>query len=126
MPTSVLLSIKPHFAQAILEGTKTFEFRRKVFRKWKIHKVIIYASSPVSRVIGEFFIDGILEMRPEQLWAATSNGSGIDRSYFDEYFRGRTKGFAIKVRGAWRYAQPLDLRENFGLSRPPQSFCYLT
>lgn len=125
MPTDVLLSIRPIFANAILDGTKTFELRRSVFRRRGIRKVIIYASSPVRRVIGEFRIDRILELEPARLWTVVAKGAGIDRRYFDEYFRGRKKGFALKVYRPRRYVTPLQLNERFGLSRPPQSFCYV-
>lgn len=123
MQTSVLLSIKPKFANAILDGTKTFELRRVIFRP-TVRKIIIYASNPVMLVIGEFIVGGILEREPNELWAITSNCVGVDRESFDEYFRGRKTGFAIKVDHPRRYAKPLKL-ENFGLSRAPQSFCYL-
>ena len=125
MPTSVLLSIKPKFANAILEGTKTFELRRAVFRRSSVRKVIIYASSPVSRVVGEFLIDSILELEPKKLWQVTAKGAGVDRHFFDDYFRGRKTGFALKVHRPRRYPKPLGLSEHFRLLRPPQSFCYL-
>jgi predicted transcriptional regulator len=125
MLTSVLLSIKPKFAEAILEGTKTFEFRRAVFRRHTVRKIVIYASSPVSRVIGEFMIDGILALEPRKLWAATAKGAGVDRKFFDCYFSGCKIGFALRVHRPQRYAKPLRLEEHFGLPRPPQSFCYL-
>lgn len=125
MPTSVLLSIKPCFAEAILEGRKCFEFRRALFRQRDIDRVLIYASSPVCRVIGEFSIASILEMPPRELWAATHSGSGIEREYFFEYFKGRRRAFALKVQSAVRYETPLRLIEHLGMNRPPQSFCYV-
>jgi predicted transcriptional regulator len=125
MPTSVLLSIKPSFANAILEGTKTFELRRTVFRNRTVRKIVMYASSPVSLVVGEFIVDGILAFEPKELWALTAKGAGVDQAFFDDYFRGREIGFALKVHHPRRYAKPLRLQEHFGLSRPPQSFCYL-
>jgi predicted transcriptional regulator len=125
MPTSVLLSIKPRFAEAILEGRKCFEFRRALFRQRDVTRVIIYASSPVCRVIGEFSIENILEMPPIELWEATHSSSGIDRDYFFDYFKGRDRAFALKVRSAVRYDTPLRLIEHLGMSRPPQSFCYV-
>jgi predicted transcriptional regulator len=125
MPTSVLLSIKPRFAEAILDGRKCFEFRRALFRNRDIESVLIYASSPVCRVIGEFKIEHILEMSPEALWAVTHLGSGIEKSYFFDYFVGRNTAYALKVKSAVRYKQPLRLIEHLGMERPPQSFCYL-
>ncbi len=125
MPTRVLLSIRPQFANAILEGTKLFELRRKIFRDNDVRRVVIYASSPVCRVVGEFSIDAVLALEPTKLWFHTSRGAGVDRKFFDDYFRGRTIGFAIKVTNPKRYAKPRRLEEQYGITRPPQSFCYL-
>lgn len=125
MQTSVLLSIKPRFANAILDGNKSFEFRRSIFRNREVERVVIYASSPVQRVIGEFLIEDILSMRPADLWEVTSSGSGVEREYFDDYFAGRDRGYALKVSQPRRYREPLELRSHFAISRPPQSFCYL-
>ena len=125
MRTKVLFSIKPKFADAILEGTKTFELRRVVFRSPTVRKIVIYASNPVGLVIGEFMVDGILAFEPEKLWALTGKGAGVDQELFFDYFRGCEIGFALKVHRPKRYAKPLRLGKHFGLCRPPQSFCYL-
>jgi predicted transcriptional regulator len=126
MPTRVLLSVKPTFADAILAGTKTFEFRRMPFRREDVETVVLYASSPVCKVVGEFTVDEILTLDLDALWETTCDGGGIDRAYFDEYFEGRSTGHALKVKSARRYRQPLCLDQNFGIRHPPQSFCYLT
>ena len=125
MPTRVLLSVKPRFAEAILAGRKTFEFRRAVFRRQDIDTVVLYASSPTRMVVGEFTIDKVLSLALNALWAATHTGGAIDREYFDQYFQGRTTGHALKVKSARRYRSPLCLRADFGIDHPPQSFCYL-
>jgi predicted transcriptional regulator len=125
MRTSVLLSIKPRFADAILEGTKTFEFRRAIFRSQEVRKIVIYASCPVKLVLGEFEADAILALEPKELWRLTAKGAGVDQKFFDAYFRGRKMGFALRVHCPRRYPKPLRLDEHFGLLRPPQSFCYL-
>jgi predicted transcriptional regulator len=87
---------------------------------------VIYASSPVRRVLGEFSIDSVLEHEPDELWFLTAQGAGVDREFFDDYFRGRAVGFAVKVGKPRRYARPRRLLEHYGIARPPQSFCYLT
>lgn len=125
MPTSVLLSIKPEFANAILDGAKTFELRRKVFRNEGVRRIVIYASSPTCRVVGEFVVEDILAHEPERLWSLISDGAGVGRAFFDEYFRGRSIGFALKVGNPRRWSRPRILEEYCGLERPPQSFCYL-
>lgn len=125
MLTSVLLSIRPEFADAILDGRKTYELRRRIFEKRDVHRVVIYSSSPVRRVVGEFAIEQVLELEPKRLWRATSGGAALSRRAFDEYFRGRDVGFALKVLRPRRFVRSHRLEAYCGLRQPPQSFCYL-
>lgn len=125
MPTRVLLSVKPRFAEAILAGTKTYEFRRALFRRLDVDTVVIYASSPTRKVVGEFTIEEVLSLAIDALWKVTRSGGAVDRQYFEEYFQGRDTGHALKVKRARRYRVPLCLRADFGIDHPPQSFCYL-
>jgi len=120
----VLLSIKPQFAIKIFDGSKKFEFRKSIFKNSNINTVVVYASSPMQKVIGEFTIDEIMEAAPEALWEKTKKHSGITKEFFDAYFFNRDKAFAIKVKEANRYQQPLDLTD-FDLNFAPQSFVYL-
>jgi predicted transcriptional regulator len=125
MQTSILLSIKPEFAEKIFAGLKKFEFRRVIFKSPSVYRVVVYASSPVQRVIGEFEIDGILSLGKGKLWRRTKRHSGIEKSFFYEYFRGRKNGFAIKIKCPRRYPTPFPLKHLCNTSRPPQSFMYL-
>ena len=125
MQTNVLLSIKPEFAEKIFQGIKKYEFRKAVFKNRDVRKVIVYASAPVSKVVGEFEIDDILEFEKERLWSKTKNHSGIAKDYFDEYFYGRKIGFAIKIGSPRLYKTPLELFQHFNVRYPPQSFMYL-
>lgn len=121
----VLLSIKPEFAEKIFEGSKRFEFRRIVFKNRDVSKIVVYASAPISKVIGEFEIDDIIQKELSELWEETKDFSGISKDYFDQYFFGKNQGFAISVKNPSRYENPLNIKEKFGIS-PPQSFAYLT
>lgn len=126
MQTRVLLSIKPEFAEKIFNGTKKYEFRRQLFRSGSVTSVVVYASSPVQKVIGEFEVDEIISLSPRRLWELTKEFSGISKQLFSEYFQGKLIGHAIKVKKAKRYRQPLDLMEAFDITHPPQSFAYIT
>jgi len=120
----VLLSIKPKYADKIFAGTKKYEFRRNIFKNRDIKTVVVYASSPVQKVIGEFEIETILSKDIDQLWNLTGQESGINKDFFFEYYKGRDSGFAIKIKKALRYEIPLDLKRDFNLT-PPQSFVYI-
>ncbi len=71
----VLLSIKPEFANKIFNGSKKFEFRRAIFKNPDIRKIVVYASSPVQKVIGEFEIEHIHRHDLVALWDFTETMS---------------------------------------------------
>jgi len=120
----VLLSIKPEFASKIFDGSKKYEYRRVIFKRKGVETIVVYASDPIRRVIGEFDIGELLHEAPEQLWERTNRFAGITKSRFMEYFSNQEKGFAIGVREARKYSNSLSL-DDLMLSLPPQSFLYL-
>lgn len=120
----VLLSIKPEFALKIFEGSKKYEFRRTLFKNKEVKKVVVYASAPISRVIGEFDIETVIQKDIEELWEETKEFSGISEDYYLSYFDGKEEGFAIKVKEPKKYKKDFCIQEKFGV-RPPQSFLYL-
>lgn len=120
----VLLSIKPEFAFKIFDGEKKFEYRKVIFKNPDIRTVVVYASSPVQQVIGEFEIDGILSSSPDEIWELTKNYSGITENFFHEYFENRLVAHAIKIKNIKRYKRPMSLKKDFNVL-PPQSYLYL-
>ena len=120
----VVLSIKPEFANKIFDGSKKFEFRRSIFRNKEVKSIIVYASFPVQKVIGEFEIAEIYNDDLDSLWRLTKDYSGISEDYFYQYFSDKEKGFAIKIKNKRKYKTPKCLREDFKLN-PPQSFAYV-
>ena len=120
----VLLSIKAEFASKIFDGSKRYEYRRSIFKREKVKKVIVYASNPIKKVIGEFEIGDILHEEPQLLWAKTKEHAGITEKRFLDYFTNKSKGYAIEVKSINIYDTPLTL-ESFMVSSPPQSFMYL-
>ena len=102
----VLLSIKPEFAFKIFDGTKKFEFRKSIFKNKDVKTVVVYASSPIQQVIGEFEIEKILNLELDVLWNLTQDFSGISEDFFYEYFADKELGYAIKIKkGDWHYSQ---------------------
>ena len=120
----VLLSIKPEFALKIFEGSKKYEYRRNIFKRTDVTTIVVYASEPIKKVIGEFEIDGIIHERPQVIWEQTGEQAGISKETFLDYFKDKTKGYAIKVRDARKYDAPVPLSRLIVVS-PPQSFAYL-
>jgi predicted transcriptional regulator len=120
----VLLSIKPAFAEKIFNGSKKYEYRRSLFKNPDIKTLIVYASSPVQKVIGEFEIEEIITLDLQSLWEQTEAQSGISKDYYLQYFQQKQTGNAIKIKNTTRYKTPKCLRKDFNLS-PPQSFLYV-
>ncbi|MFZ5858336.1 MAG: hypothetical protein ACOYZ6_16040 [Chloroflexota bacterium] len=119
-----LLSIKPEFASKIFKGEKRFEYRRSIFKK-PVKLVVVYASSPVCKVIGEFEVEELIFDELEKLWRKTKKHAGISEDYFYSYFSDKEKGHAIKIGNTRKYRKPLLLKETFGVI-PPQSYLYLS
>lgn len=120
----VVLSIKPEFANKIFDGSKKFEFRKAIFKNKNVKSIIVYSSSPVQKVIGEFEIGKIFNNDLDTLWELTSEFSGITEDFFYEYFSKKEKGFAIQIKNKIKYKVPKCLKTDFNLN-PPQSFAYV-
>lgn len=121
----VLLSIKPEYAEKIFQGEKRFEFRKSVFKNKEVKSIVVYATMPVGKIIGEFEIDGIIEGSPSRVWEETKGFAGISLNFFSDYFSGRDKAFAIRVGDVMKYDPPIDLNDlGHGLTAP-QSFRYI-
>ncbi|MBC3962322.1 ASCH domain-containing protein [Pseudomonas simiae] len=121
----VLLSIKPEYANKILSGEKKFEFRKVSFTNSEIKTVVIYATKPIGKVVGEFEVLKIYSDSPTNIWKRTKRYAGIDKKYFDSYYEGKSLAVAIAVGAVQEYENPKNLSDiGMGIS-PPQSFCYI-
>ena len=121
----VLLSVKPEFIEKIFVGKKLYEFRTRIFRRSDIKTIVLYASSPVQKVVGEIEIDKIIGDDKDQLWKLTKHYSGISKKYYDEYFKDKDYAYAIKIKSAKKYKTQLPLKKDYNIQYAPQSFVYL-
>ena len=112
----VLLSIKPEFVREIFAGNKKFEYRKTIFTK-NVDKVVVYSTKPEGMIVGEFTVEKIIEQEPKELWEQTQNDSGITKKFFDQYFEGRKKGYALKISSPKLYENPINPFDLFS------SFC---
>ena len=120
---NVILSIKPEFVERIFSGEKKYEYRKVLFKQ-KVDTVYIYASSPISKIVGEFKIEEVIYDTPETIWKLTKTHSGVSKAFFQLYYKGKPKGVALKIKDCKEYAEsvnPNSLIPNFSV---PQSFIY--
>lgn len=122
--SKILLSIKPEYAHAILNGTKKFEYRKHIAQK-AVNSIIIYSTLPEEKVIGEVEVLGTLSMKKTPLWEKTKSEAGISREKYREYFRESNTANAYILGKAFKYDVYKSLND-FGISQAPQSFVYLS
>lgn len=120
----VLLSIKPEFVREIFQGRKKFEYRKNVFGK-HVSQVVVYSTKPEGLIVGEFSVKEILSDTPEKLWKKTAIVSGITKDFFDQYFEGCEKGYALHIDNPVLYKKPINPFDVFTSFVAPQSFKYL-
>ncbi len=118
---NAILSIKPQFVEEIIAGNKRFEFRKSIFKQ-SVEKVYVYASAPISRIIGEFQPVSVVTGAPRDVWKETQEYSGITKSFFDEYYKGRDTAYAIEIQDFVKYERQVKLP--IGM-HAPQSYCYV-
>jgi len=123
--TGVLLSIKPKYVKAIMDGIKEYEFRKQIFKDRSVKIAFIYESSPMQKIVGSFVISEIVEGHPDYLWEEFQEVSGVSEPEFFNYFAGRENGFAIRIDKLERFETPIDPHEVIEKFVPPQSFCYM-
>lgn len=123
----ILLSVKPQFANMLVDGVKTIELRKKFpLDLAKDTTIFIYSSFPEKKVIGECKIKEVMRLPKTKLWNLSCDEAMISWSYFSEYFRDSDEGFAILVHKPLRYEIPVKLVElSSELTQAPQSFRYL-
>lgn len=121
---AILLSINPQYVERIMCGEKKYEFRKNICKR-KVDKIVIYSTSPVMKVVGEAEVEEVLVGEPDKIWNITEDYSGVERTFFDEYYEGKEQAVAYKLKGVVQYDKPKLLNE-YGIKNAPQSFCYLS
>lgn len=123
MKRKILISINPQHVPNIIAGIKKYEYR-KVVAKQDVSFMIIYATTPIKRIVAEVEIVDVFELPPEELWEQTKNESGVSKAFFDKYFNNRTVARAYKLGEIKVYDAPKTL-EDYGIKAAPQSFVYV-
>ena len=124
----LLISIRPQYAEKIFDGSKTVELRRLRPRVSNGDRVVVYASTPVKAVIGDFTVDRVVESSPSKLWQEAKYDCGLTKEEFDNYFKGTRTAFGIYIRKVKKKRKPVplfSLRNECPGFHPPQGYRYL-
>lgn len=124
----LLMSLRPRFAHAILNGEKTVELRRIRVSAPPGTTIIIYASTPIMSVVGVATLAAVDIARPATLWRKHRTRLGLTRSEFYEYLVGMEFGCALSIANLQTLPDPYTLAWLRAHARfqPPQSYRFLS
>lgn len=121
----VLMPVKPQFAQLIMKGKKKAEFRKVRFIK-QVSYIVVYASSPVQKILCYFEVSHIDEGSPTYLWKRYRSVGGIIYKEFQAYYANSTRGVAIGIGRVCPLKHAIPLAKLNDSLVAPQSFVYLS
>ena len=127
MRSTLLVSVHPRFAEAILSGRKRVELRRRMPRVGRSETVLLYATVPCAALVGSFEVGEVLREPLRDLWQRVKGIAEVTRGEYADYFRGLTEGVGIFVASASRLEYPIplcQLRQVWQGFHPPQGFRY--
>jgi predicted transcriptional regulator len=125
---TILLSIKPKYAEDILSGLKEYELRKGVLFKTGA-RVVLYASRPIKAIIGEFTAGRIYTGRAEEVveLVRTTRPRGVTEEDILYIVGRKCRVSAVEVTNPLRYRRVIPLSElrKAGLRNPPRSYIVL-
>ena len=102
--STILISINPEYVERIFNGTKKYEYRRRLANKG-VNKMIVYCTAPVKAVVGEVTVVGTMSDTPEKLWEQTKDFAGISKEKYFEYFSDKEKANCYVLGDCVKYDQ---------------------
>lgn len=125
---TLLLSLRPRFANAILAGAKTVELRRRPINAQPGTPILLYASSPSMAIVGTASLRDIQTHTPHTAWKKYHTRLGLTRDEFDAYLDGSPRAHLLLLHQVYVLIEPLHLHQlrQDGQFHPPQSFRYVT
>ena len=125
---ALLLSVRPRYAESIMNGTKLAEIRRQRPGVQPGTPVIIYATQPIAAVVGSARVANVHHGRPADVWTDHHTQMGITRDEFDDYLAGTNTAHVLVLTDAQRLHAPLTLAEMRATAgfHPPRSYRFVT
>jgi len=124
----LFLSIHPEHVEAIIDGRKTVELRKRKPSIDPGFKVVIYATMPQCEVVAVGTIEEIHVGTPDAIWQDLGELTAVSEEKFDDYFDGSDKAVGIELSNIRTFKKPVSLRElrqKWDGFQPPQQYRYL-
>jgi predicted transcriptional regulator len=127
-PRTLLLSVRPRFADAILHGRKSVELRRGRVGAQAGAAVILYATAPTMAILGTAFIKDVDTAAPSDVWERHCAALDLDHHEFKDYTQGCRVASALVLEQPAQLLAPVHISVLRSLApfQPPQSYRYVT
>lgn len=123
---NIVLAIHPKWARLIYEGKKTIEWRKSFPKNNEIDKVFLYETAPTKRITGFFTLNEIqcllVSSVCAQPWEIIERGC-VPLPDLVKYRENVDCIYGWQINKVERFAENKNI-DDFGLKRPPQSWCY--
>jgi predicted transcriptional regulator len=127
LANDLVLSMKPIYADRVFRKTKTVEIRKSFSGKWTGKSAVVYATHPVSSLMGEVRVSAVTEAEPNNIWEQFGEAIGCSKQDFLAYVSDSAKIAAICLDDVRPYKAPLGLAQMSHLIgsdlKAPQSYC---
>ena len=127
MKRSILLSLKPQYADLLFNGSKTAELRRSA-PKSEIDDVYVYVSSPDRILYGGFTVRQVWSGPLDEIWEKSERSACVEKEEYFAYFSGSSTAHALEVADVWKFEDAVALpalRSKFAKFTVPQSWRYV-
>lgn len=119
-----VISIKPEFANKILNGEKKVEYRKVIPKNSAGSYFFVYSSAPEKKVICVFKCTRIIvDKDKEKVWNKTKAHAGITKEYFDEYFKDKNYACALVIEDVIpTLLGEMEKLSYYYINTPPQNY----
>lgn len=130
-PEFSIMAIHPRHVKSILQGVKYWEYRKSSMIGLMEGDVYIYATSPLSKIVGRIRIGGEYSGPKENVWEFTRAESGIDGNEFKDYFQDYWMAYAARITYIKLIKGPTlqEIRQKcmfaYNTWQPPQTWTYM-
>lgn len=94
------MSIKPKYADLILEGKKTIEIRKSRVNVCVGDTIAIYATKPKGRIVGYFSVDKVMWAETDVLWETKGHCTCLSYEEYMKYADGKRSMCGIAISSA--------------------------
>jgi predicted transcriptional regulator len=114
-----MIALRPQYWEMYKDGSKIWELRKITHSPKCVDGLVVYATAPVSRIVGEVDLVSCYSAYVNDLWDTVKDGCGITRKQYDRYYQGHDIARAYRLGNVWEYTPSIPPLLHF------QGFFYL-